>query len=147
MTTLAALLTRRHVRLGLTVVAVMAMAAAALAYFTSHGSATASASVGTISPATISAPSSTNSQAVTITWTGQAAMTPASQNSGITYTVQRKLGSGSYSTLASGGCSGSLPYGTSSCTDMLPSSPLAGTYTYQCDPHAASGMKGTFKVK
>jgi len=23
----------------------------------------------------------------------------------------------------------------------------AGTYTYQCDPHAASGMKGTFKVK
>jgi plastocyanin len=21
-----------------------------------------------------------------------------------------------------------------------------GTYTYQCDPHAASGMKGTFKV-
>ena len=23
----------------------------------------------------------------------------------------------------------------------------AGTYTYQCDPHAAAGMKGTFKVK
>jgi plastocyanin len=23
----------------------------------------------------------------------------------------------------------------------------AGTYTYQCDPHAASGMKGTFTVK
>jgi len=22
----------------------------------------------------------------------------------------------------------------------------AGTYTYQCDPHAAAGMKGTFKV-
>jgi plastocyanin len=22
-----------------------------------------------------------------------------------------------------------------------------GTYTYKCDPHAASGMKGTFKVK
>jgi plastocyanin len=21
-----------------------------------------------------------------------------------------------------------------------------GTYTYQCDPHAASGMKATFKV-
>ena len=21
-----------------------------------------------------------------------------------------------------------------------------GTYTYQCDPHACSGMKGTFKV-
>jgi plastocyanin len=21
-----------------------------------------------------------------------------------------------------------------------------GTYTYQCDPHAASGMKGTFEV-
>jgi plastocyanin len=23
----------------------------------------------------------------------------------------------------------------------------AGTYTYQCDPHASAGMKGTFKVK
>ena len=23
----------------------------------------------------------------------------------------------------------------------------AGTYTYQCDPHASRGMKGTFKVK
>ena len=23
---------------------------------------------------------------------------------------------------------------------------VKGTYTYQCDPHAASGMKGTFKV-
>ena len=22
----------------------------------------------------------------------------------------------------------------------------AGTYTYQCDPHASAGMKGTFKV-
>ena len=22
-----------------------------------------------------------------------------------------------------------------------------GTYTYQCDPHAASGMKGTFTVE
>ena len=22
-----------------------------------------------------------------------------------------------------------------------------GTYTYQCDPHASSGMKGTFTVK
>jgi plastocyanin len=21
-----------------------------------------------------------------------------------------------------------------------------GTYTYQCDPHASSGMKGTFEV-
>ena len=21
-----------------------------------------------------------------------------------------------------------------------------GTYTYQCDPHAATGMKGTFEV-
>ena len=21
-----------------------------------------------------------------------------------------------------------------------------GTYTYQCDPHASQGMKGTFKV-
>ena len=24
--------------------------------------------------------------------------------------------------------------------------PEAGTYTYQCDPHASSGMKGTFTV-
>jgi plastocyanin len=32
--------------------------------------------------------------------------------------------------------------GTKSVTVTL----KKGTYTYQCDPHAASGMKGTFKV-
>jgi plastocyanin len=32
--------------------------------------------------------------------------------------------------------------GTKSVTVLL----KKGTYTYQCDPHAAGGMKGTFKV-
>jgi plastocyanin len=32
--------------------------------------------------------------------------------------------------------------GTKSVTVTL----KKGTYTYQCDPHAAAGMKGTFKV-
>jgi plastocyanin len=37
----------------------------------------------------------------------------------------------------------SVPFtGTKTVTVTL----KKGTYTYQCDPHAASGMKGTFKV-
>lgn len=37
----------------------------------------------------------------------------------------------------------SVPFqGTKSLTVTL----TKGTYTYQCDPHASGGMKGTFKV-
>jgi plastocyanin len=37
----------------------------------------------------------------------------------------------------------SVPFqGTRKVTVKL----VAGKYTYQCDPHAAAGMKGTFKV-
>ena len=37
----------------------------------------------------------------------------------------------------------SVPFtGTKAVTVKL----QKGTYTYQCDPHAAAGMKGTFKV-
>ena len=38
----------------------------------------------------------------------------------------------------------SVPFvGTKTVTVTL----KKGTYTYQCDPHAARGMRGTFKVK
>jgi plastocyanin len=38
----------------------------------------------------------------------------------------------------------SVPFvGTKTVTVTL----KKGTYTYQCDPHAARGMKGTFKVR
>ena len=66
----------------------LAAALGAIAFWTTGGTGTASASVGSLSAATISAPA-TSTGNVTITWDSQAAMTPASQNSGITYTVER----------------------------------------------------------
>jgi hypothetical protein len=96
-------------------------------YWTTGGSGSASAGSGTLTAATISAPSSSGAS-VTITWTAQAAMTPASQNANITYTVERKLGSGSFAAIGSGGCSGSKPYGTSTCVD---SASPSGTYAYR----------------
>jgi hypothetical protein len=117
------------------VVVALVAAVGVLAYFTSHGSGSASASTGTFTAATISAPSSVTTPSVTITWSVQAAMTPSSANSGITYTVQRQLNGGGYSALSNGGCSGSLAYNTASCTDTLPSSPTTGTYSYQVVAH------------
>ena len=98
----------------------------AIAYWTTSGSGTATASAGTLTAATISASTTTGS--VTVTWDTQAAMTPASQNSAITYTVERKLGAGSFAVVASGPCSGSLAYNTASCTDALS---VSGSYTYR----------------
>ncbi len=113
----------------------LASAVGAIAYWTTSGTGSASASIGNLSAATISAPASTTTSSVTITWGAQAAMTPSSQNSNITYTVERKLNSGAYATLASGGCSGSKSYGIASCTDTLPASPTTGIYTYRVIAH------------
>ena len=121
------MLKRRIGRVLLMVVAATAVAGAALAYYTTSGSSTADASVGTLTAATISAPA-TSGASITITWTGQATLSNASLNSGIAYTVQRKLGAGSYAPVASGPCSGSIPFGTSSCTDTVGAN---GTYTYR----------------
>ena len=118
--------TRRIVLLGLPL-AVLLGTAAAIAHYSSTGSGSATASVGNLSAATISGPSSSGAS-ITITWTQQAALLPSGPNSGITYTVQRKLNGGSYAPIGSGPCSGSRPYGTGSCTDTVSAS---GTYTYQ----------------
>ncbi|HEX5175184.1 MAG TPA: Ig-like domain-containing protein [Gaiellaceae bacterium] len=124
---------RRLFRGGLlTAIAALAVAGVALAYFLSSGSGTGQASVATFSPATISAPG-TSGASITITWTSQASLSDSSKNSGISYTVQRKLGSGgTYSTLGSGGCGGSLPFNTSSCTDTVSAN---GTYFYEVVAH------------
>lgn len=97
------------------------------AYWTTGGSGSANAGTGTLTAATISAPSSSGA-AVTITWTAQAAMTPASQNANITYTIERKLASGPFAAIGSGGCSSPKPFGTSTCVDNASPS---GTYSYR----------------
>lgn len=119
---------RRRAAIAASVGAVALVAAlGAVAYWTTSGSGSASANAGTLTAATISAPSPSGAS-VTITWTTQAAMTPASQSSNLTYTVERKLGSGSFAAIGSGGCSGSKTFGTSSCVDNAGSS---GAYTYR----------------
>ena len=120
----------------LLVAALVALASAAgvFAYWTTTGNGSASASAGSLTGATISGPTATTSTSVTITWI-QAAMTPSSQNSNVTYIVERKLNSGSFSAIASGGCSGSLPFGTANCVDTLPSSPTTASYTYRAVAH------------
>lgn len=125
-------LTSRRGKLAAALLVALAIAGGAAAYYLSTGSGTGSASVGTLNPATISAPG-TSGASITITWTAQASMSPPSQNSGISYTVQRKLGSsGTYSTLGSGSCGGSLPYNTNSCADTVTTN---GTYYYEVIAH------------
>jgi hypothetical protein len=125
-------MTRRRLLALIVPVAVLALSAVALAYWTTSGSGTASGAVGSLNAATISAPA-TSTGSTTVTWTQQASLpSNTSQNSSITYTVERKLGAGSYAAIASGGCSGSLPYNTSSCTDTVGAS---GNYTYRAVAH------------
>jgi hypothetical protein len=99
----------------------------ALALWTTGGTGSASASVGTLDPASISAVVS-GTGAVTLTWGGQAAMTPASANGGITYSVERRLGAGAFAQVSGGACAGSLAFATSSCVDVPGAS---GSYTYR----------------
>ena len=117
------------------------LAAPALAYLTvsltsgSNGAATS----GTLSAPTISAPSST-SGTITLTWSS-ASKLAGSSNSAITYTVERKAGSGgTYAAIGSGSCSGSLAYTTTSCTDTVPSS---GSYYYHVIAHFNSWIATT----
>src|SRR5688500_2787503 len=69
---------------------------------------------------------------VPLSWTAATLPGNASHEDDITYTVERKLGSGSYGS-AGGTCTGSLS--TTSCTDSLSTS---GTYTYRVIAHFRS---------
>jgi hypothetical protein len=111
----------------------------ALAYWTGGGSGTAAAGVGSLTAATVSAPAS-SSGAVAITWAAQAAMSPPSASGGIGYTVERRLGAGSYAPVASGPCSGTLPYGTTSCVDGPGAS---GAYGYRLVAHYSTAWTAT----
>lgn len=102
-------------------------AGVAVASWTTTGSGTASGTVGTLTPPAISVPSS-SSGSHTVTFTQQATVTGSTDESEIAYTVERKLGSGSFEEITSGGCDGPLPHGTTTCTDTVAAS---GSYTYR----------------
>ncbi len=103
-------------------------AVVAWAYWSQAGSGSASASTATLDAATISVPGSAINS-VTVTWTTQSSLNPTSaSNSAITYSVQRKLGAGSWAAIASGGCSGAKARGIASCVDAPAT---AGSYTYR----------------
>ncbi|MFL5896509.1 MAG: beta strand repeat-containing protein [Thermoleophilaceae bacterium] len=123
---------RRLRRLLLPALGMLVVATAAVAYWTASGIGSGSGSTGTMTAAAISVPA-TSSGSTTVTWTSQASLPGnTSQNANITYTVERKLGAGAYSALTAGGCSGSLPYNTASCSD---NSAGTGSYTYQVVAH------------
>ena len=114
-------------RVLLTVGVFLTVSAAASAYWTASGSGSGSGGVGTLNAPVVTA-SGTNGT-TTIAWTQQASVSgDASQNSNISYTVERKLNGGSYAALATGSCSGTLAYNTTSCIDP---SAQTGTNTYR----------------
>ena len=118
-------------RIGIAVIAAtvaLFVSVGAIAYWTTAGTGTADASVGTIAGATISTPSTTSTGSITLTWDVQASMTPATENGGITYTVEQRLGANAFAAIGSGSCSGTLAFGTLSCLDSVSAS---GTYTYR----------------
>jgi hypothetical protein len=109
--------------------AVVVIAAPACAFFTAPGTGTRNAAAATLTGATLSAPATAVNN-VTVTWATQGSLSPSvpSADATITYKVQRKLGAGAYADVASGGCSGTKTYGTTSCTDAPG---VAGTYYYR----------------
>ncbi len=117
--------TRRVLPLAL-VFAVVAMAA--WAFWRAPGDGAGFAASGGITAATISTPS-TGFNSITVTWTQQASVQlfPANDSS-ITYTVERKLGAGSWAAIASGACSGTKAYPVTSCIDVPAG---AGSYSYR----------------
>ena len=107
---------------------VLATAVVAWAFYATTGTGTGSGgTTGSLTAATISVPA-TSSGSHAITWTQQATLSNASQESQITYTVERKVDAGSFAPVASGPCSGDLPHGTTNCTDTVGAD---GTYTYR----------------
>jgi hypothetical protein len=93
------------------------------------GSGVATGTTGSLGGATISA-SSTSTGVVTVTWSAQAGVSPASagRNAAIAYRVERKTGSGQFAAVTSGGCAGAKAHGVASCVDTVSES---GAYTYR----------------
>ena len=100
----------------------------AWAYWSAPGTGSSSTPSGSLTAATISVPAAALNS-VTVTWTQQASLVPVSaDNSAITYSVERKLGSGPWAAVVSGGCSGAKPYGVTSCSDAPA---VDGSYSYR----------------
>lgn len=119
---------RRPLVITLSVLAALAAAIAVWAYWTAPGGGTASAASGSLAAATIGL-SAADFNSVTVSWSEQASLVPASPaSSAITYSVERKLGGGSWVALVAGGCSGTKPHGTASCADAVP---VSGSYSYR----------------
>lgn len=104
------------------------VAMAAWAFWRAPGDGAGVAASGGITAAAISTPS-TGFNSITVTWTQQASVQlfPANDSS-ITYTVERKLGAGSWAAIASGACSGTKAYPVTSCIDVPAG---AGSYSYR----------------
>ena len=99
----------------------------AIAFWSAPGAGIASAASQTFDQGSISVHTSGN--AVVVTWTDPAALNPASVgSSAITYSVERRLGSGSWAALTGGDCSGTKLHDVTSCADV----PVAsGNYGYR----------------
>ena len=104
-------------------------------FWTAPGVGSSAANSGSLVAATISTPA-TATNSITLTWSQQASLVPSSAANGdITYTVERKLGSGSYAALSSGGCSATKTYAITSCSDAPGAS---GSYSYRVVAHVAT---------
>ena len=101
---------------------------AAWAFWPAPGDGAGFAVSGAIAAATISTPSA-GFNSITVTWAQQASLPFAPANNGsITYSVERKLGSGSWAAVSSGACSGTKAYSVTSCIDVPAG---AGSYSYR----------------
>jgi hypothetical protein len=107
-------------------VALAILAGVALGFWTAPGAGGATAAAGTLTAPAISTPAAATGS-VTVTWTAQAALSPAGTGA-ITYRVERRLGAGAFAAVTTGACSGTLPHGTASCVDAPPTS---GSYSYR----------------
>jgi hypothetical protein len=119
------------------VIAVFALVGGALAFWTTGGSGTAAASVGTMSPASVSASAGSAAGSIKLTFSAQALLNGAS-NSSIAYTVYRSADGTTYAPVpSSSGCYG-ISYGATTCTD----GGLTGTFRYYVLAHFGSSSTG-----
>jgi len=119
---------RLGIKLATAALAVLVTAATAWAFYAIPGSGSGTGgAIGTLTSPAITVPS-TSSGSHTVTFAQQAALSDSTFDSQIEYTVQRKVDAGSFADISSGGCSGALAHGTTSCTDTIDAS---GGYTYR----------------